>query len=95
MPQDENAALADEIESFENALPKELTDSQKIDQIHDSVRLLVDEIRKLTAFVMSPPDGPSALDQLTNAITELAAETRAQGEILNAISATLLPPTGK
>ncbi len=95
MPQDETAVLADDLDPFENSLPKELTDSQKIDQIHDSVRLLVDEIRKLSAFVMAPKDGPSPLDALTNAITELAAETRAQGEILSSISATLLPPTGK
>jgi hypothetical protein len=95
MPQDETAAFADELEPFDNPLTKELSDSEKLEQIHASVRLLVDEIRKLSAFVMTPPDGPNALDELTNAITELAAETRAQGQILSSISATILPPTGK
>jgi hypothetical protein len=95
MPQDETAAFADDHDPFEHSLQKGLSDSEKIDQIHESVRLLVDEIRKLTAFLTAPKDGPSALDALTKAIAELAAETRAQGEILNNISATLLPPAGK
>lgn len=95
MPQDETAAVADDLEPFEHSLTKELTDSQKIEQIRSATLLLVDELRKLTAFLTAPKDGPSALDALTNAITELAAEARAQGEILNAISAAILPPTEK
>ncbi len=95
MPQDENAALADELEPFENSLPKELTDSQKIEQIRSATLLLVDELRKLTAFLTAPKDGPSALDALTDAIAELTIETRAQSQVLDGISSALVPPTEK
>lgn len=89
MPDHENAAVADALEPFENSLPKGLSDSEKIEQIRCCVLLLADEVRKLTAFLTAPKEGPSALDALVSAIGELTAETRAQSQVLDGISNTL------
>ncbi len=87
-----HADTAPDAADFEQTLelePSELTDSEKIDEIRQSVRQLNDEIRKLSAFLTAPAKKPSAIDQLVAAIEALTRETQEQGKTLGSIAGVL------
>jgi hypothetical protein len=86
MPKPKNATESAPADGLSELLPTELTDSQKIDQIRAGVHLLIDEIRKLSAFLTSPKEGPSPVDALVSAVEALAKESQAQTASLLGIS---------
>jgi hypothetical protein len=86
---DENPAQNDETGVNYELVDTGLTTEEKIDEIHNSVRMLVDEVHKLVAHVTAPAKKPSAIDQLVAAITALTEETKRQGEGIDRIAKAL------
>lgn len=86
---DENPVQIDETGINYELVDTGLTTEEKIDEIHNSVRMLVDEVHKLTAYLMAPAQKPSAIDQLVAAIGALTEETKRQGEGIDRIAKAL------
>lgn len=86
---DENPAQTAETGIDYNLVDTGLTNDEKIDEIRNSVRMLVDEVHKLTAYLMTPAQKPSALEQLVTALAALTEETRRQGEGIERIAKAL------
>lgn len=86
---DENSAQTAETGIDYELVDTGLTDAEKIDEIRNSVRMLVDEVHKLVAYLTAPAQKPSALDQLVAALGELTQETKRQGEGIERIAKAL------
>jgi hypothetical protein len=86
---DETPAQTDETGINYELVDTGLTTDEKIDEIRNSVRMLVDEVHKLTTYLMAPAQKPSAIDQLVAALAALTEETKRQGEGIDRIAKAL------